>query len=590
MSESQPLLSICIPTYNRVEYLKLCLDSFIAQVDGTIANEIEIIISDNASPDSTKDVAEIYCRTYPWIKFIQNQQNIGAELNIFAAIKDARGEFAWLFGDDDIILSGTLKKVFSYLSSSKHDLFLLNKIVKDKGLVEVLLEKQNITYGDIGFLDIKDLASTFGLVTNLGFISAVIFRRIPFLKVDYYPYLNTLYPQVGVWLEAFKQKPCLYVSEPLVCQRQFNAAIVDNHFLYGMVNHVHMFKTLVLRRAFDYALIEQIKEHPLNQATTSLGDMILAHLQGLIQQNKIVSDIEWDEIFDVFLSPRKTDQTQSMVRIVDQLFTEYQKRHKNDAVKVIKQKHYTTYPDLSVVILSLTDTPRVWRILDQLSKQTIPRHQYELIWVDTTGAEMPVVRKQADVILDCSSLLVSDAQRIYEQALRYTSGVSIVVVTPGETLKPDFIEMVMATNECVDGSSELKGIFTDSSSELLRQQIIAVHGGVTDNRLQRQIIQIRKMLARGHTPRALEASKHLVAQFGAYSSAWLIRAIVLRNARQYQDALSAADQSLRLGETPVALMEVFKIFGAMNEIEHARKVGKYLQMRFPGWNENDQRD
>lgn len=45
------LLSICIPTYNRKKYLVETLRHVLSQLD-SFRNEVELLISDNCSPDS----------------------------------------------------------------------------------------------------------------------------------------------------------------------------------------------------------------------------------------------------------------------------------------------------------------------------------------------------------------------------------------------------------------------------------------------------------------------------------------------------------------------------------------------------------
>lgn len=53
-----PLLSICIPTYNRAEYLRRTLDSIVSQED--FDSNCEIVTSDNSYTDNTEGV----CRNY----------------------------------------------------------------------------------------------------------------------------------------------------------------------------------------------------------------------------------------------------------------------------------------------------------------------------------------------------------------------------------------------------------------------------------------------------------------------------------------------------------------------------------------------
>jgi len=58
MSE-KPLLSICIPTYNRAEYLAKSLDTLVCLPEFN-SSEVEVVISDNASTDNTQEVAKKY--------------------------------------------------------------------------------------------------------------------------------------------------------------------------------------------------------------------------------------------------------------------------------------------------------------------------------------------------------------------------------------------------------------------------------------------------------------------------------------------------------------------------------------------------
>ena len=54
---NKPLLSICIPTYNRAHYLKECLGSIVAQFDDRdVRDNVEVVVSDNASPDNTREL------------------------------------------------------------------------------------------------------------------------------------------------------------------------------------------------------------------------------------------------------------------------------------------------------------------------------------------------------------------------------------------------------------------------------------------------------------------------------------------------------------------------------------------------------
>jgi glycosyltransferase involved in cell wall biosynthesis len=92
------LVSIGLPTYNRPSLLRSALEIISSQ---TYTN-LEIIISDNASPDlKVKEIAEEFEVRDPRIKYYRREQNSGVIANAEFVLKQSRGEyFAW-YSDDD---------------------------------------------------------------------------------------------------------------------------------------------------------------------------------------------------------------------------------------------------------------------------------------------------------------------------------------------------------------------------------------------------------------------------------------------------------------------------------------------------------
>ncbi|MDO8554707.1 MAG: glycosyltransferase family 2 protein [Candidatus Micrarchaeota archaeon] len=114
-------LSVCIPTFNRKNKLKLVVDSICSQVSG-IENEVEICISDNASTDGTSDYLDEVKKNSPiGIIINRNKKNLGMDANILNAFNLATGRYMWLLGDDDQVVKGTLKKLIDFLKEIKDD-------------------------------------------------------------------------------------------------------------------------------------------------------------------------------------------------------------------------------------------------------------------------------------------------------------------------------------------------------------------------------------------------------------------------------------------------------------------------------------
>ena len=324
MQEQSPLLSICVPTFNRADFLRQALGSFVSQINPQISEIVEIIICDNGSTDSTKEVAAEFSTQHDYISYASNDENIGVELNIFKAVERARGEYVWLFGDDDLILAGALEILLPHLKSRQFDFLMTNKTVKNQDLSVTLIAQQNTTEGDIVFSDIKELCCKFGYFTQLGFLSTAIFKRLPFLEVDYTPYLNTYYPQNGVWLEAFSARPCLYVADVLVVHRQQNQRIFNiSTFYMTSIYVLRTFKTLVSRNVLDYSIIDRIREQPLEAGNImpgcSLAEYISFYLVRIIEEGGLITQSEWLDVFEAFFGMGTVKHKE----IILQIFADY---------------------------------------------------------------------------------------------------------------------------------------------------------------------------------------------------------------------------------------------------------------------------
>lgn len=106
-----PVLSICIPTFNRCGYLYFTLKSIVEQDIFKNTNDIEIVISDNCSTDLTERISELFTQQFPEkIIYNKNNQNIG-DKNFEKVLQLANGEVLKLHNDNFIFVDGALEKV-----------------------------------------------------------------------------------------------------------------------------------------------------------------------------------------------------------------------------------------------------------------------------------------------------------------------------------------------------------------------------------------------------------------------------------------------------------------------------------------------
>ncbi len=109
-----PVLTIAIPTSNRGEYLRTALASIFSQAEAFSA-EVEVIVCDNASTDGTAGVVEeALARGWP-LRALRNPENIGPDANFLRCLREARGRYFHLLGDDDLMLTGSLAVLLPFL-------------------------------------------------------------------------------------------------------------------------------------------------------------------------------------------------------------------------------------------------------------------------------------------------------------------------------------------------------------------------------------------------------------------------------------------------------------------------------------------
>lgn len=87
-----------MPLYNGEMFLAQCIDSVLNQ---TLKN-IELIIIDDMSDDSSSDIYRRYAETDERVKFIRNSTNLGAAKSRNLGISIAQGEFISFIDCDDV--------------------------------------------------------------------------------------------------------------------------------------------------------------------------------------------------------------------------------------------------------------------------------------------------------------------------------------------------------------------------------------------------------------------------------------------------------------------------------------------------------
>jgi glycosyltransferase involved in cell wall biosynthesis len=216
-------LSFCIPTYNRAELLRECLDSVLASAKGD-EDKIEIIVSDNASVDSTMEMVARFQEKHPFIRYCRNERNLGAEANVYSVATMASANYIWFLGDDDKIDKDAVPTILARIDHG-YNLIVMNYSIWSRDFSVIRKRRALPAVDDMEFDDPDGLMKNFGI--HLGYLSSIVMEKDAFLSVPYTEYKS--YAEYGfsfmyaVYFGVIKNCMALYLALPLIHNRSDNS-------------------------------------------------------------------------------------------------------------------------------------------------------------------------------------------------------------------------------------------------------------------------------------------------------------------------------------------------------------------------------
>ena len=125
----QPLITIAIPTFDRLEYLKEAVASALAQ---TYRN-VEVLIGDDGPTREVGDWVKAMMAVDSRIRYQHNEQNLGLAGNWNALADAARGEFIVMIGDDDRLLPNFVEQLLGLIESGTNVAFANHFLINGNG-------------------------------------------------------------------------------------------------------------------------------------------------------------------------------------------------------------------------------------------------------------------------------------------------------------------------------------------------------------------------------------------------------------------------------------------------------------------------
>lgn len=227
------LLEITVPTFNRPDQLRENLPNLCRQAADLADKDVAVRVVDDTSTDPrVQDFLTDEATKWPFLTIERNPVNLGLERNVTQSIMTTTGEFGLVPGDDDGLVQGGLRALVALLRALPPSVGML---VLDKHRVDLSgnnyiaeiagSKPESSKAGQLYRYDSPtDYCREVGPLSGLGLTSTAVFRSAPCMTVDPEKYLDlTVFPQVGIWLEALAHHELRFSARPFIVQRTMPA-------------------------------------------------------------------------------------------------------------------------------------------------------------------------------------------------------------------------------------------------------------------------------------------------------------------------------------------------------------------------------
>lgn len=210
MSPSDPLVSICIPTYNRASMAGDAIRSALSQS----YKNIEVLVVDNASTDAIRDVVASF--SDPRLRLIVNPRNLGLFGNFNRCVELARGSYVHILHSDDSIEPGFTETCVRFMEENPSVAMTFTPaefVTGQSRSLQQVFPDTHIFRAPEGFCDIL-LKRNFIICPSV-MVRKEVYDRVGLFSLDY-PYSSDYYQ----WLKIARVCDIAYVATTKVFYRQ----------------------------------------------------------------------------------------------------------------------------------------------------------------------------------------------------------------------------------------------------------------------------------------------------------------------------------------------------------------------------------
>ncbi len=185
-------VTIGIPVYNVEKYIRLTMDSALAQT----FDNIEFLVLDDCGTDGSMDVVREYQQSHPRgkdIRIVRQPKNGGLGCARNRIIETARGNYLYHLDADDAIAPNTIELL--YKNAKKYDADIVYGSYERIEEFDSEVKKTNYCYSFQTFLKEHEFADR--VYSDYGFLQANTWNFL--IKIDIYRKNGLQYKKVNFW-------------------------------------------------------------------------------------------------------------------------------------------------------------------------------------------------------------------------------------------------------------------------------------------------------------------------------------------------------------------------------------------------------
>lgn len=174
------ILTIIIPTYNMEKYLSACLDSLIVPS----LDEVEVLVINDGSTDSSLEIASEYSRRYPNVFRVVDKSNGNYGSCINRGLSESTGKYIKILDADDCFDGENFELFISFLKSQDADMVVSSYAITDECRAIKSIKNAPVNISCASFESMVSVLTDWNLAMHAVAYNAKIFHNLNYHQTE----------------------------------------------------------------------------------------------------------------------------------------------------------------------------------------------------------------------------------------------------------------------------------------------------------------------------------------------------------------------------------------------------------------------